>query len=500
MWRRLHLIHRWAGIGLGLLVLLWLLSGLVMLFVARPELRAEERQRALAELPAQAQAVSPAQAWAAVGASAPPEAGGLRLQQQLGRPVYLLQTGKRWLAVDGLSGQPRPPLQPAQAEQLAREHAERLTGRTLAVAELELLERDQWTVYSRFNPQRPLYRVALADEDEGLELYIGQASGELLLDTRRWERAWNWLGSVTHWIYITPLRQHTELWRQIILWSSGAAALMCLLGLVLGLQRLRLRRRYASGSVSPYRERWQRWHHLLGLGGGVVLLAWLFSGWLSMGPWGWPGGDGAAAGQERQRWQGASPSVAALSLPELRSGVVELEALRFQSQTWWLARLAQGSSELIAPGGQVLPQGLSEAQLRAAAQAMRPQQPLVQAQWLHEADLHYYPLRHHPRDFPVYRLQYQDGLLLYLDPRSARIALRVDAAGRWNRWLFNALHRWDLPPLHGLTLARDALVIALSLAGLALTAAGTVLGWRRLRGRRPLPSKISSDQKAQATP
>jgi hypothetical protein len=219
-----------------------------------------------------------------------------------------------------------------------------------------------------------------------------------------------------------------------------------------------------------------------------------------MAPWGWPGGDGAAAGQERQRWQGASPPVAPLSLPEPRSGVVELEALRFQSQTWWLARLAQGGSELIAPGGQVLTQGLGEAQLHAAAQAMRPDQPLVQAQWLHEADLHYYPLRHHPRDFPVYRLQYQDGLLLYLDPRSARIALRVDAAGRWNRWLFNALHRWDLPPLHGLTLARDAVVIVLSLAGLALTAAGAVLGWRRLRGHRPLPSKFSSDQKALATP
>ncbi|OYU27931.1 MAG: hypothetical protein CFE41_08115 [Burkholderiales bacterium PBB2] len=499
MWRRLHLIHRWAGIALGLLVLLWLLSGLVMLFVARPELRAEERQRALAELSAQAPVVSPAQAWAAVGASAPAEAGGLRLQQQLGRPVYLLQTGKRWRAVDGLSGQPRPPLDAAQAAELARAYAQGLSGRPLELAELELLERDQWTVYSRFNAQRPFYRAAFRD-DEGLELYIGQASGELLLDTRRWERAWNWLGSVTHWIYITPLRQYSELWRQIILWSSGAAALMCLLGLMLGLQRLRLRRRYASGSVSPYRERWQRWHHLLGLGGGAVLLAWLFSGWLSMGPGGWPGGDGAAARQERQRWQGSSLPAASLALPASRPGVVELEALRFQSQTWWLARLAQGGSELISPEGQVLPQGLSEAQLKAAGRALRPDQALRGGQWLHEGDLYYYPLRHHPRSFPVYRLDYADGVSVYLDPRNARIALRLDAAGRWNRWLFHALHRWDLPPLLGLGWARDAWVIALSLAGLVLTAAGAVLGWRRLRGRRPSILKRPSGQKALATP
>lgn len=499
MWRRLHLIHRWAGIVLGLLVLLWLLSGLVMLFVARPELRPEERQRALAELPAQAPAVTPAQAWAALRGAASAEAGGLRLQQQLGRPVYLLQAGKRWLAVDGLSGQPRPPLDAAQAAELARAYARGLSGRPLELAELELLERDQWTVYSRFNAQRPFYRAAFRDA-EGLELYIGQASGELLLDTRRWERAWNWLGSVTHWIYITPLRQNGELWRQIVLWSSGAAALMCLLGMVLGLQRLRLRRRYASGSVSPYREPWQRWHHLLGLGGGVLLLAWLFSGWLSMGPWGWPGGDGSAARQERQRWQGRSPPVAAQALPAPRPGVVELEALAFQSQTWWMARQARGGSDLIAPGGQVLPQGLSEAQLRLAAQALRPDQAVQDARWLHEADLYYYPLRHHPRSFPVYRLDYADGLILYLDPRSARIALRMDAAGRWNRWLFNALHRWDLPPLQALSWARDGLVIALSLASLALTAAGSVLGWRRLRARRPQSFQRASHKKALTTP
>ncbi|WP_349743143.1 PepSY domain-containing protein [Roseateles cavernae] len=493
MKRWLHLLHRWLGIALGLLILLWLLSGLVMLFVARPALQESERLQGLAPLPAAMPptAITAAQAWAALGIADAPE--GLRLQQQLGRPVWLLQeAGKTWHAVDALTGQPRAPLDEAQARALAIEQGGRLGGRRLAVAEVELLQRDQWSIYSRFNAQRPLYRVALADGDEGLELYIGQRSGELVLDTRAWERGWNWLGTVTHWLYFTPLRANGPLWRDVVLWSSGAALALVLLGLVLGLQRLRLRGRYASGSVSPYRERWQRWHHLLGLGAGLVLLTWLFSGWLSMAPWGWPGGERAAAG-EQQRWRGGALQPDSLSLPDalpavLPDGVGELAALRFQGQHLWLVS-APGGSRLLDMQGQVLPQGLDEARLRTAAAGLQPEARVIEARWLHGPDLHYYALRHQTRAFPVYRVAFDDaaGSVYYLDPRTARVALRVDQAGRWNRWLFNALHRWDFPPLAASVLGRDLVVTALSLLGAALSLSGCVLAWRRLqnsRGRR----------------
>ena len=41
--RTLYLVHRWLGIATCLLVLMWFVSGLVMLYVPFPKLTAEER-------------------------------------------------------------------------------------------------------------------------------------------------------------------------------------------------------------------------------------------------------------------------------------------------------------------------------------------------------------------------------------------------------------------------------------------------------------------------
>jgi len=223
MKRWLHLAHRWLGIGLGLLVLAWLFSGLVMLWVPRPALQAAEALRALPPLPSQG-LLAPAQAFERAGLSGP--ATGARLSMRGAEPVWLFQTaGPRGetasaaSAVSALSGQRLPPLQKAQVLALAQTQAAAL-GLAAAKPEAELIQRDQWSIYSRFNAARPLWRVSLQDA-AGTELYYAQASGELVLDTNRWERGWNWLGTVTHWLYFTPLRADTGLWRQVVLWSSG---------------------------------------------------------------------------------------------------------------------------------------------------------------------------------------------------------------------------------------------------------------------------------------
>ena len=46
---------------------------------------------------------------------------------------------------------------------------------------------------------------------------------------------------------------------------------------------------------------------------------------------------------------------------------------------------------------------------------------------------------------PVYRIALNDDerTQYYIDPTTAALLLRVDAAERGYRWLFSGLHRWD---------------------------------------------------------
>ena len=131
-----------------------------------------------------------------------------------------------------------------------------------------------------FDGHRPLHRVEFGDA-AGTHLYVSSHTGEIMLDSTSRERTWNWVGSVVHWLYFRDLRARPVLWSQIVKWTSGLCIFVAITGLWLGIDRLRVRRR--NGSFTPFRG-WMAWHHLAGVAGGIVVLTWIFSGWLSMGP------------------------------------------------------------------------------------------------------------------------------------------------------------------------------------------------------------------------
>lgn len=468
--RWLHLGHRWLGIGLGVMVLLWFVSGVVMLFVARPQLTDGERLAALPPLAAARVKVSPLAAWQALGLPGWPEA--VRLNAAGGRPVYHFQSGAGWTGVQADDGSPVAGISAAQAGRIALAHA---GGGT--VATVTAIERDQWTLYRRFDAWRPLLRVELAD---GRDYYVSARNGEVVLDTAPAERAWNWVGSVVHWLYFTPLRQNAVLWRNLVLWGSFAALLLAGSGLWLGWQRLRWRRPYAAGRITPYRGAWKRWHHLLGLGGGLFVLSWLLSGWLSLAPLGLATGSGARAEDHRRLAGGVLDAEALAWRPEIGLATREVDWLRLGGKR--LARLGagDGSQAWATPTG-ARAGGLELTELAAAARGLRPGTP-PRAEWLAAPDGRYFPLRHHPRSFPVARISFADEAqsVFYIAPDSGRIVLLGDRHDGAHRWLFQALHRFDIAPLVARPGLRDVLVVAFSLLGAALALTGCVLGGQRL--------------------
>lgn len=467
-WKRtLHLLHRWLGIACGGLVLLWFGSGIVMMYVPYPALSEAERMAALVPLDPGSVAVTPWQAWRVLELPGVPAA--LRLNQIAGRPTYHFMADGRWHSVRADHAQA---LRPDAA--MARAAAPQ--GRALSAG---LVERDQWT-FGRLDAYRPLYRVDVGDA-AGSVLYVSGRTGEVVRDTVRAERAWNWVGSVIHWLYFTPLRSQAEAWRQAVMWSSATALLLVMLGMVLGIQRLRLVRRYAGGRRSPYRG-WQAWHHWLGLGMGTLTLTWLFSGWLSVTPFGWLASPGVTA-HDRLAFAGGALTRADLeALPPAPGGALELAWRRVDGVLYYSLLERSGRRLLDAQGGALA--ALPDAVLLRAVQALRPQARLRAVQLLASADDYYYS-HHRTAALPVLRAAFElpGDATFYVDPAQGELVGYADRNSKWNRWLFNGLHQLDFVPALRERPLWDLMVAPLCVLGAMLSLSGLLLGWRRLRKR-----------------
>ncbi|MCE4537727.1 PepSY domain-containing protein [Pelomonas sp. P7] len=488
MRRALYLLHRWAGIALGLVMALWFLSGMVMLYVGYPKLTPAEQMQGLPVLRAGPGCCVPlADALAASGLRQPAQ---WRLLQVAGQPRYVFGDGRRLaVAVDAVSGRRVTAVDRDAAVVEASAFAGGLPARWLGLA-----DEDAWTHSRALDPHRPLHRVAV-DDAAGRWLYVSSRTGEVVRDATAAERRWGWLGAWLHWLY--PLRGGAldAWWADIVIGLAVAGSALALSGLVAGLWRWRFQGRYKSGSRSPYRGGLMRWHHLVGLAGGTLALTWVVSGLFSMNPW----KVFEAAGPRADRQAFAGGPLRADDAPEARRVLQRLAADGWQPRLLEWRRVAGrpvvlvqavGDSFLADAEGRRLPP-LDESTLAAAAARMLPGARIAERQWLHGYDAHYYAREPHTmggqreRPLPALRLRFDDAAAheAVIDPATGTLVQLSTRPQRAQRWLFAFLHSFDLPRFLDARPAWDAWMLGFSLAGLALSATGVVMGWRRLRGR-----------------
>lgn len=492
MKRGLYLLHRWLGIALCLVMALWFLSGIVMLYVGYPKLTDDERWQGLPALPAEGCCVPVAQALQAAGLAgaggAPAGTISWRLTSVAGVPTYVFGVGtRRVVAVEARTGRLVGGAGIEAALQAARHFAGGAPARAIGS-----VQEDAWTHSRALDAHRPLHVVAV-DEVQARWLYVSSRSGEVVRDASATERRWGWIGAWLHWLY--PLRGGSvdRWWSDIVIALSLAGAVLAVTGLVVGLWRWRFGAPYRGGRRTPYTGFHARWHHLLGLGGGVLALTWVVSGLLSVNPW--KIFDSGRAPPDRLAYAGG-PLVAGQA-PEA-AGVLrqlqargqtakELEWRRIGGRHFVLA-LGGAAPRLFDEHGQGIA-GVPQAQWRAAARALLPQAQLVGAERLDDYDRYYLAREphtmggHRERPLPAWRLRFDDPgeTWVTIDPRSGAILQVLDRHRRAERWLFAFLHSFDLPVLLRARPAWDIGMVGFSLAGLGLCLTGLVTGWRRLR-------------------
>ena len=512
----LMVVHRYLGLAFCLIFVIWFASGIVMIYHRMPEYSAQERLARLPALNPQAIRLTPAQALEAAILSEAPARVTLTSVQS--RPAYRF-------VVDGI------PVTVLADDGSFFEGVDRDAAMAVAAAAfpesrgaaqyLEGLEApDQWTINNRFSTSGVLHKIGLGDE-AGTQVYIAEATGEIVQKTDRSSRFWGYAGPVMHWFYFTPLRAgQAALWNNLIVWGSVVGCVLCIIGLVIGVYRFSASRRFRRGtSMTPY-VGWLRWHHYAGLLFGVITLTWTFSGLLTMTPFNWFDQGGPTAEQVRAiRGDGVNVAAfdvlpgAALAEFQTRFEPKELELLQFMGKAFYAAyergdlsnAAHRDTVRYAAPGATLsrvlvtasggtpqITNGFTRDELETAARAAMAGMEPVELTWLTDVDNYYYQRTGGLR-LPALRAKFNDPdeTWLYLYAGDGSLVQSESRSSRYERWAYQSLHSLDFPGLYQTPWLWYPLIIALSLGGLALSLTSVIVGWRFLRGKvRPAAEPV----------
>ena len=483
--RFLYFTHRWGGVVLSIFMVMWLISGLIIAYTAPLPLNHSQQL-------AHATPLAPAANWLSLGEAAS-RGGALgqgasivraRLIQEGSLPLWLVEDSRhKFFALSAIDGSLKVAT-PEDAEAIAR--------RWLGSAQATFAGTTGFTASLRnYTHLAPFHRVA-ANDGAGSELLISAATGEVLQDSTRWDRALYLAGNWLHFFRPIESLGAPETRRDVLMWSGFAATVATLTGLIVGWLRWRPgwfgRPTYSGGRTQPYRRFWLRWHFWSGLIGGTAALLWTFSGYLNGNP-SQIFSAAAATQAELNRYHGGGLPDAALNWrpAQLDAGaggeIVEAQWSHIAGEAVLTAYGRSGQSGTLTADGAVQSHG--DGALKAAALRLAPGARDAQLTRLDRYDSYYYLFHNRDaseRPLPVLRADIADerGTSLYIDPRDGHVVLTLDNSRRVYRWLFSAVHRWDFGWLYVRPLW-DAWLIAVCVLGLVLSLSSAVLGWRRLR-------------------
>lgn len=474
MLKILFLTHRWFGIFLGIIMVLWCVSGFIMMYKPYPEL---SEQESLALLPA-LQLENCCQVSSHTGlAENTYQAFHL---QMLGRiPVlHLLTDNGMLMTVDLWHNRVFHSVQEMFAQNLADNFA--VTQGYPQAQLLDAIHNDQWTVYGAYNPHRPLYHFSAGD-DAGTQWYLSSRTGEVIQQTTRSDRVWGYLGAVIHWLYPTILREKVFLWSQVVIWLTVIGIFLTATGLYFGLRQYKQRK---NGRKSPY-VGLSLWHHYAGLLFGLLTFTWVLSGLFSMQPAGLMEGEGSQAESAMIRggvmdWQTINALLPVLGTMQLPDNSVRLEGKLLQGDLALYSMDASGKrtrfdAEYLAP----MP--LADSELLSVADQLSPEGSPIEITLITQGDNYYYD-HHELVRLPAYRVIANDGnnTHYYLDPVSGEILNKIDTNDKWYRWLHYGIHRGDFTGFLRSRPVWDIFMWIFMLGVTAVCVTGMCMGFRRL--------------------
>ena len=495
MLRRILLnIHKILGLLLSVLFLMWFLSGFVMIYHDFPNAarhQIEKQQVISGELPAVEDVISQLPDTARIQS--------LTLNMHFDRPVFHFR------------GRAVPPNLYADTFQPLEKFTEANIGRTAAqwcsapVLRIDTMRKlDQWIPFGRLKEEFPIYKYTF-DNQEKHELYISSKDGRVLQFTGKDQRFWAWLGAIPHYVYFTFLRQNQPVWINFVKWTSGIGCIMCLVGIILGLQTFWRSRR--KGFATPYKKRWHRWHYISGLLFGVFAITFAFSGLMTLtslpdwmmkkpktqqettqvSPDGARGGGstrGGRGGGFGGRFGGAGATLALTDytldyrkVVEATEDIKSIEWVSYQRHPYYRVATSSKSVNIDASDSlEIRPFIMTEEMIRRSLRQTYGDSIKYVLTLMTEYDDDYYARKKNLAPLPVYRVIVDDEMHThhYYHPETL-MQQRVDDISRYRRNLYGRLHRLNFKFLTDRPVLWNIVMFTLMIGGSFLSLTGVVL-------------------------
>jgi hypothetical protein len=493
-------VHLYCGLALCLLFVTWFVSGVAMVYY-RPPAIADTPRLSFAEAFAEKQLVLPPAAMPTLAADWD-YVDTLRLAQWRGRPLYRWRSSRNgWQSAWADTGRA------AQFDAAALEPEARRWLNASRIRYLGSFEADhQWSYFSAVRGHYPLHKFA-TDGLAADEVLLSSRTGEVVVATTLASRLLYYLGPGVHYFSFYPIRNNEALWRALVNWSSGIGAIACLIGLILGLWRLRWAAVSTERTLIPYTKFWMYWHHWLGLAFGLFTFTFVLSGLFSMNPGKmFP----LTSVPETLNVAYRGPKLSVDSVPALDSGAMtlmassrirEYEYRQIRGQQFLLAISSPQDRQLLEWQGdnwRIRPAFLPVELIEKLSPVLAS--PIAGAEWLTSFDNHYYARKERHQPLPALRVRLNDSqsTWYYLEPASGALFLRSDTGTRARRWLYNGLHSLDFPMLLDREPVWHGIIWLLSLCGLALSIGSAVVSWQWLQRWAARRRRRGLDRSAQA--
>jgi ribosome-associated translation inhibitor RaiA len=470
-------LHKVLGIALCIPFCIWFLSGTVLIYKGFPHFSQADSYRLLAKI--ESSSLKEIQTPAKL------PKGKVSLEMQDGKLVY--KVGKGDKAAQLFEANTLAKLSKPTRQQCINNALKLVQNSDTLRVELKT-KLDIWTPWEQYRASLPFYKVYLNDT-ERTEAYISAKNGAIVQASTRAERVYAAIGAIPHYIIFKYLSLESPLWNIILITLLLIGAAMSIFGIVVGLVRIPQR----GKGMSPYKNGWLRWHHIVGIVFGLFTVTFCLSAYVGVnGVPQWVAHDSSEVDylkewskpiKDRERYQKCLPLLCNyVNYSEGTKRIALTSCLGEPAFVVYQNKLDEPKTLTVDSDSLVEVSKIEIEKIASYAKKQFGDTIVKSAEEIRSYDSYYQKTRMGSRPLPAYKITINDtdGTWLYVSPKTGEIVTTSTKEKRAERWLYRGMHTFNIQWLKEHEWLRKILLLVVCLGGFVVSITGTMLAIRWL--------------------